>query len=219
MTLIARRLGTIRAPSAGAADVWFARIGEHATDVELLSRTYLSANERTKLARYKSPAAAERYVVTRALVRCVLAEEIGTAPGDVPISLSETGKPILPNRVHFNLSHSGDLVVLAVSREREVGVDLERRRELPRVDALIERWLTMDEREDVGRRIANGAGLPDAFLRVWSFKEARLKALGVGISGASGASFRAVDAVALDDLLDQITEPGDAGYVGALAFA
>jgi 4'-phosphopantetheinyl transferase len=219
MRPFASRLGTIRAPTAGNADIWFARIGDHAADVDRFGKDHLSAQERGRLEAYKDQAAAERYVVTRALVRCVLGEEIGIAPRDVPISLTESGKPILPNRIHFNVSHSGDLVVLAVSREREVGIDLERRRGVPRADALIERWLTLEEREDVGRQIANGADISEAFLRVWSFKEARLKALGVGISGASGASFRAVDAVALDDLLEQITTPGDAGYVGALAFA
>ena len=216
---LASRLGTVRAPTNGAADVWFARVGEHAPAVDRLSAEFLPAQEREKVGTYRSRDTAERYVVTRSLVRCVLSKELGVAPRDVPIGLTETGKPYLPNRIRFNVSHSGDLVLLAVSGQRDVGVDLERRRSLARVDALIERWLTVDEREDVGRRLANGAALSDAFLRVWSFKEARLKALGVGIAGAASASFRAVDAVPLDDLLEQIAGSNDAGYVGALAFA
>lgn len=219
MTRVGSRLGSVRAPNCGSADVWFARVGDHVADVDRFTEHLLSPDERERVHRHRSREAAERYVVTRALVRTVLSEEIAMPPADVPISLTDTGKPILPNRVHFNVSHSGNLVVLAVSREREVGVDLERRREVPRVDALIERWLTAAEREDVGRCLANGTALSDAFLRVWSFKEARLKAIGVGISGASAASFRGVDAVAIDELLEQVTARGEPGYVGALAFA
>lgn len=214
----ASRLGTVRAPTAGAADVWFARVGDHVVDVDRFSQDYLSDEERERVRAYRSRETAERYVVTRSLVRCVLSEALGVAPAEVPVIRTGTGKPVVSG-VHFNVSHSGDLVLVAVSGEREVGIDLERRREVPRVEALIERWFTRDEREDVGRRIANGAELSEAFLRVWSFKEARLKALGVGISGASSASYRAVDAVPLDDLLDQLTAPDEPGYVGALAFA
>lgn len=214
----ASRLGTVRAPTTGAADVWFARVGDHVVDVDRFSQDYLSDEERERVRAYRSRETAERYVVTRSLVRCVLSEALGVAPAEVPVIRTGTGKPVVSG-VHFNVSHSGDLVLVAVSGEREVGIDLERRREVPRVEALIERWFTRDEREDVGRRIANGAELSEAFLRVWSFKEARLKALGVGISGASSASYRAVDAVPLDDLLDQLTAPDEPGYVGALAFA
>lgn len=212
------RLGTVLAPTTGAADIWFARVGEHAAEVNRLAGALLTAEEREKLSAYRTRDTAERFVVTRALVRCVLADRLGVAPTDVPIRQTGTGKPIVEG-VHFNVSHSGDLVLLAASAEREVGIDLERRRDIHRVEALVQRWLTPEEREDVGRRIANGAAPSEAFLRVWSFKEARLKALGVGIARASTTSFRAVDAVPLDDLLEQIAGAGDAGYVGALAFA
>lgn len=219
MTRVASRLGTVRAPTTGVADVWFARVGDHSHDVDRYTRDLLSSDERERVREYRSRDTAERYVVTRSLVRCVLSQQLGVAPPAVPVGRTEAGKPIVTSGVHFNVSHSGNLVLLALSTDRDVGIDLERRREIPRVEALVERWLTPGEREDVGRRIANGAELSDAFLRVWSCKEARLKALGVGISGAAGTTFRAVDAVPLDDLLDQIVRIGDAGYVGALAFA
>ena len=130
------------------------------------------------------------------------------------------GKPVVAEGIHFNVSHSGDLILLALSPERAVGVDVERRREVPRVQAMTERWLTAAERADVASLRARGASDSDAFLRVWSLKEARLKALGVGISGASRAPVDAVHALPLDHLLDPIA--GDRygqGYVGAVAFA
>ncbi len=197
-----------------------ARVGEHAHDVERLGRDCLSDDERAHLVLYRSGEAAERYVVTRSLVRAVLADHMGLAPRAIRVSRTDTGKPIVAEGVHFNVSHSGDLILLALCEERAVGVDVERRREVPRVQALTERWLSTAERVEVARLLDRGATESEAFLRIWSLKEARLKALGVGISGAARAPLEGVDVRPLDDLLDPIA--GDRhghGYVGAVAFA
>ena len=122
--------------------------------------------------------------------------------------------------MHFNVTHSGEIVLLAVSDEKPVGVDVERRREVARVHALVERWLTVAERLELERLRQRGLDDSDAFLRVWSLKEARLKALGVGISGAGSAELGRVVAKDLDDLLRPVVRAADErGYVGALAFA
>lgn len=218
---IGARLGELQAPSA-RADVWFACIGDHANDVDGLARDLLSGDERDRLGRYRTRETAERYVVTRSLVRMVLSEHLSIAPRDIRVSRTDSGKPVIAEGAHFNVTHSGDLVLLALSRERAVGIDVERRREVPRVDALIERWLTPLEREELLALMAGGDALSDAFLRVWSLKEARLKALGVGISGAGNASLESVDAMPLDDLLEALPDRKDRramDYVGALAFA
>jgi 4'-phosphopantetheinyl transferase len=202
------------------ADIWCARVGEHADDVDRLGRDYLSDDECARLDLYRSDEAAERYVVTRSLVRIVLSEHLGVAARDVRVSRTDTGKPVIAEGIHFNVSHSGDLILLALSEQRAVGVDVERRREVPRVRALTARWLSEAERVDVARLLAAGASDSEAFLRIWSLKEARLKALGVGISGASRAPLDDVHALPLDHLLDPIA--GDRygqGYVGAIAFA
>lgn len=216
---VGTRLGTVHAPSSGSADVWCARVGEHADDVERYSREFLSRDERERLGRYRSRESAERYVVTRSLARIVLAGRLGATPREVAVSHTGKGKPVVAENLHFNVSHSGDLILLAVSDDRAVGIDVERRRDVERVDALIARWLTPQERADVAVWVARKTGLSDAFLRVWSLKEARLKALGVGIAGAALAPIHAVDALPLDHLLDPIVKSGEQGYVGAVAFA
>jgi phosphopantetheinyl transferase len=208
--------GTDRA----TADVWFAWCAQHVNDVSTLSQALLSPQEREHLDGYRSADAAVRYVVTRALVRSVLSERLRRAPGDLVLSRTTTGKPVLDDTVHFNLSHSGDLVLLAVSGARPVGVDVERRREVPKVAALEARWLNASERQDFNRLRDLGIGDADAFLRVWSIKEARLKALGVGIAGAGAAPIHDVEALPLDDLLASLAPDGeDVQYVGAIAFA
>ena len=194
-------------------------VGDHVHEVDDFSRRFLSDEECRRLDAYRNAAAAERYVVTRSLVRIVLGRHIGEEPRKVRVSRTDLGKP-MSERVHFNVSHSGDLVLLAVSDDRAIGVDVERRRPVQRVRALIERWLTDAERRDLERIRGSDGDESDAFLRVWSLKEARLKALGVGISGAGRAQLDTVDARPLDALLDTLAlRPGERGYVGAVAFA
>ena len=169
---------------------------------------------------YRSRAAAERYVVTRSLVRIVLSAQLGIAPREIPVSRTDMGKPVVAEGVHFNVSHSGDLILLALCAERAVGVDVERKRDVGKVQSLTARWLTDGERGSFDRLRSLGATESEAFLRIWSLKEARLKALGVGISGVLGAEQRSVDAIPLDSLLDSLAgEHVGQGYVGAVAFA
>lgn len=159
-------------------------------------------------------------MVTRTLVRTVVGDRLGVPARELDVNRTDTGKPIVAGGVHFNVSHSGDLILLALSDQRDVGVDVERRREVEKVDALVARWLTPAERRALEAMIADGAGRSDAFLRVWSAKEAQLKALGVGISGSASAELERVDVVSLDALLAPLAAGDDAdGYVGALAFA
>ena len=213
-----QRLGTI-ATGDSRAEIWLAWVGDHARDVDDFSRRYLSEVECERLDAYRSRAAAERYVVTRSLVRTVLGAHTGVSPRDLRVRLTATGKPEAEG-VHFNVTHSGEVVLLAVSDDRPVGVDVERRRDVARVQALIDRWLTPDERRELATLQARGLDDSEAFLRVWSLKEARLKALGVGISGAGGARLSGVVARTLDDLLDPLARGADErGYVGAVAFA
>ena len=218
---VGERLGRVAAPSgSGSAELWLAWVGDHTRDVDRFCSDYLSGEESARVREYHSREAAERYVVTRSLVRAVLGDRLGVAPSKVRVSRTGAGKPVVAEDVHFNLSHSGDLILLALTDDRAVGVDVERRREVAKVPALAKRWFTESERRHFDHLRAVGGSDSDAFLRVWSLKEAHLKALGVGISGAATAQLHVVDAVPLDELLDGLAGPhvGD-GYVGAVAFA
>jgi 4'-phosphopantetheinyl transferase len=214
---VGRHLGKART-SRAEADLWFAWVGHHAGDVGRFSDAFLSSDERGRLRRFRSRDAAERYVVTRSLVRTVLARELRRSPRGIELGRTDAGKPVVTGGIHFNVSHSADLIVLAVSRTCDVGVDVERRRSVPRVEELSRRWLTNEERAEIGRLADSGRTASDAFLRVWTLKEARLKALGVGISGAA-MTLDHLDAVSLDEALERLDGPGETAYVGAIAFA
>ena len=78
--------------------------------------------------------------------------------------------------MRFNLSHSGDVTLIAVARDSEVGVDVERIRPVIEMHAIARRWLGRDDIAD-----------EQEFFRVWTRHEAMVKALGVGLSGTAEA--------------------------------
>ena len=216
---VGARLGSVQGPGT-SAELWYACVGDHVNEVERFSREFLSDVESARVHEYRSPGSAERYVVTRSLVRLVLGAHLNRAPRDVPVSRTDTGKPVIAGGVHFNVSHSGELILLGLCEDRPIGVDVERKRDVQRVDLMVARWLDEAERQQFDSLTSRGLTTSDAFLRVWSLKEARLKALGVGIAGSAGAPLDTVVVRALDELLDDLALDGvDAGYVGAVAFA
>ena len=101
-----------------------------------------------------------------------------------PIESGEHGKPhiAVPGFPHFNLSHAGRCIVLALSRDQELGVDVEaltpRRRHSPL--ELAQRFFADDEARALAALDANVRD--DAFLYLWTCKEAVLKAIGHGLS-------------------------------------
>jgi 4'-phosphopantetheinyl transferase len=114
----------------------------------------------------------------------VLGALIGVAPHEVRLKLERFGKPELArdyaSQIRFNLSHSGDLALLAVSRGPELGVDLELERE--DVDVL-ELGATVFSPAEIQVLEALTARERRAhFFRLWACKEAVIKAEGTGFS-------------------------------------
>ena len=156
-----------------------------ADDLHLLDRV-----ERARAGRFHFDLHRQRYIAAHATVRRLLGERLGLAPADVPISRTPLGKPILgtlsdgegssspPAALHFNLTHCEDLGWLAMGPV-PVGIDVERIRELEDLLPLIQSHCTADEIDTL-------IALPQeeraaAFLRIWTRKEAVLKAWGTGI--------------------------------------
>lgn len=136
----------------------------------------LAPAERSRAASL-APAHAPRFVFGRALLRQVLGPALGMHPSAVPIEVTDTGKPTLPPSmatVGFNVSHSGPYVVVAVSPDGAVGVDVEPVR--PVDERLVRRFLTSDEQ----RRLPppGAPGYDEAVVHLWVVKEACLKAEG-----------------------------------------
>lgn len=142
-------------------------------------------------------------------LRRVLALYLGEAPEEIGLARDERGKPRLadePERLAFNLSHSGELTLVAVSRGREVGVDVERAKPDRDLVALAERALTAEDSAAV--RDAEGEERTRLFYELWTRHEARLKCLGIGLAGTPTWP---APPVAVENL------PIDPGYAAALA--
>jgi len=143
-------------------------------------RLLLNSRELERADRFRVPNAARRFITARAVLRTLIGRMTDTDPAEVEFSYSEQGKPSVTGGPCFNSSDSGDTVIVAVAHA-EIGVDVEGLRTLPNPDRLARRICTDRELEQL-------AAIPDhesgaALLRLWTFKEAALKAVGLGLPG------------------------------------
>ncbi len=144
----------------------------------------LSPEERERADEFHFEADRNRCVLARGLSRLLLGHCLGRRADEVQFQYNAFGKPILAGGLHpsmqFNLSHSGDLVLIALSRGRALGVDIERMRTDVAAKEIAARFFSADE----CRALATVAPALRcaAFFACWTRKEAYLKARGDGLS-------------------------------------
>jgi 4'-phosphopantetheinyl transferase len=138
----------------------------------------LDAAERARAARFAFERDRRRFVAGRAALRAVLAAYVDTPAGALAFTVGPHGKPALPGGPPFSFSNSQGCGLCAVGVDREVGVDVERLREVPDAASIARSVFTPEERQ-AWQDAGGGGGA--AFLRVWTRKEAALKAMGVGL--------------------------------------
>ncbi|MEM7143730.1 MAG: 4'-phosphopantetheinyl transferase superfamily protein [Verrucomicrobiota bacterium] len=170
----------------GVMDLWLVYLGPD-EEARVLCHEELDARERERAARYVVEPPRHQYVLTQGALRMILRGYLGTEDyGRMTYGRGEKGKPFVlvggeRSDLEFNVSHSGDYALLGFSRSGEVGVDVEGHRKMR--DAL-----------DVGKRVYSEAELSylrslgeeerkRAFFRLWTCKEAVLKAEGLGLAG------------------------------------
>lgn len=178
----------------------------------------LSASEQARAARFKFEAHARRYRVGRAVTRHLLADVCERPAPALPWSESPLGKPLLTGAAppRFNLSHSDDWALLAVSATLEVGVDLEMCSQRDHMASLGQRILSPTEA--LAWASTHTDANADALLRTWVRKEACLKALGVGLT-VEMSSLTLLPAIGQAQLTPLGAPPrhqGDAGAPAAL---
>lgn len=194
-------------------------------------RALLSPDECARADRFRFAPDRLRFIAGRALLRRVLAEQLGVPPERIRFAQGPQGKPLLASpfascRLCFNVSHSHELLVVALAAGRRVGVDVEWLRRPVDVDAIARRFFSPGERAAVLG--ASSAARRDAFFACWTRKEAYLKARGDGLSypldrfEVTLGSHTAPALVSCGDEPDEVTRwsmreirPA-AGYVGAI---
>lgn len=150
---------------------------QHETPTKLLSSAELD-----RLANMSNPAARERFVAGRALIRHCLSHYLTIAPENIHIETSGDGKPYQEHdcQLGFNLSHTGNQFALAISRTGNVGIDIERHK--PRKQLFLIAQAMLTETEQCWFNQLAPTEQTAAFYRLWSLKEAILKADGVGLN-------------------------------------
>lgn len=164
----------------GAVHVWRLRPDLHPLED---AWPLLSLAERERAARFQFEHHRRFYVATRALMRRVLSQYVETPPERLTFTEGAAGKPSLATlaRPEFNLSHSGELALLAVS-SRAVGIDVERWSESSDLLTVAERFFSATEQRTLRALAQRDEDVRAGFFAAWSRKEAYLKASGVGIT-------------------------------------
>lgn len=163
----------------GSLGLLHARIGDPPVPVAELE-SLLSAGERAAAARLVRRDDRLRSVTARGLVRVLLARCLAREPGGLRIERDEYGKPFMEGGPSFNVAHSGPSVAIVIGARGRLGIDVEARRSIPEMESLVRRYFSPDE-------VSAWCALPApeqevAFFRVWTRKEAFIKAVGKGLS-------------------------------------
>jgi 4'-phosphopantetheinyl transferase len=142
----------------------------------------LTGEEKARAARFKFEKDAVQWSACRAGLREILGRALGLHPADVSLIFSETGKPALASphqRLHFNLSHCDGLAVVALSENGPVGIDVE---PLDRAESLLECETSFCHPDEIVALPLRREERARQLLRIWTAKEAILKALGTGLT-------------------------------------
>lgn len=154
----------------------------HASDDELaLTAGLLSPEEAARAASIARLPQRRRYTIARSALRVLLARTLGLEARAVPLASDKHGKPILTGKVNgqlgFNLSHSGDLALIAIGPQLAIGVDIEPI--APPRPGVPERFFSVTENEALAA--LSGPAQAAGFTRLWTRKEALVKAIGLGL--------------------------------------
>lgn len=149
----------------------------------LNTEQHLSGTEKKQAAAISSNNAHHRFIATRVNLRVLLAAYTDTNPRDLQFRYGPKGKPHLvtqeENSLHFNVSHSGDFVLFAITRLGDIGVDIERVNKRRKLCQMRRRFFTSTENDMLQNM--SSAARRDTTYDLWCRKEALGKAIGGGV--------------------------------------
>lgn len=163
--------------------LWHVDLDQTAGVVMGYSRV-LAPDEESRAERFRFERHKRRFIVGRAVLRKVLGSYLDLNPAQVSFGYGHKGKPFVDSSINpllrFNLSHTDELMVLAVSLKREIGVDVEFMRPISDIDQLADHCFSETELRTF--RQVSARHRRAAFFRCWTRKEAYIKAIGDGFS-------------------------------------
>jgi 4'-phosphopantetheinyl transferase len=170
--------------ATGVVDVVITRLEIEPDALRHLTET-LSDAERHRARQFVFDRDRRRFIVSRARLRQLVAEQLDVPESAVEFTSGVHGKPAVVLRpadpdVRFNVSHCGDVAVYALTSGLDVGVDIEAVRPIPDADRIAERFFS--RRECEAYRALDAHDKPLGFFNCWTRKEAFVKALGNGLT-------------------------------------
>ncbi len=169
-------------PESGAPHIWRFAIMAAGSPGDGLE-SILSNDERSRSTRLRREDARRRFITCRGVLRLLLGAYLDRPPESLDFGYALHGKPYLKRpatALRFNVSHSAALGTIAVSTAVEIGVDVELTRPRTNLEGLAGRYFAPDERDWL-LSLPEPARL-DGFYRLWTCKEAFIKAKGDGLS-------------------------------------
>lgn len=148
----------------------------------------LSVDESHRASRFSFSIHQQRFAAARNILRCILARYLNQPPQSIAFQYNAYGKPgltasrlaALPSPIYFNLSHSHQWAVYAIGLEEKIGVDVEyTHKELAALE-IAQRFFSTNENQQLAQLPANQQLA--AFFKLWTCKEAFIKAVGAGLS-------------------------------------
>ncbi len=178
-------------PTAAGArvDIWTIRL-DLPPEAIATAANLLSAEERARVDAFRHEQARRNYIASHAALRQILTdclkERSKFTPPEIPFRTNSYGKPALAGpvegRLEFNLTHSGDIALVAITSSTEVGVDVEIVRPMPDALQIAKRFFSTAESDALKQLPA--AEQANAFLNLWTRKESFVKATGLGIANS-----------------------------------
>jgi 4'-phosphopantetheinyl transferase len=210
LTAAGKRIGAVMLPNAinrialpdPETEVWLARLDLGIDQVAQCTKL-LSSDEQLRADRFHFERDRHRFIVARGVLRMLLGGHLGIAPAAVAFGYTQHGKPFVTNhpaQIHFNLSHTGERALYAVSISCELGVDIENLNREIDYNGLARRFFA--PRECAALLRVPESDRKRAFFACWTRKEALVKAIGDGLSLALDQFEVTVDPDAAPRVLD-----------------
>lgn len=164
----------------GELHIWSYEVDENEYHLEKTD-PLLSEEEKIRCSKYINEAEKIRYTCNHRFVRKVLAKYLNLPAAHVEFSVAELGKPFVKNsNLFFSYSYRTTFALLAISKEHEVGVDIEKIKVLQDAPTFASFSFSEREKEIIFKSAAEN--FQDTLFTFWTFKEAIIKALGVGLN-------------------------------------
>lgn len=173
---------------------------------------FLSQEELEKSRRFVRKSDRTRYAMSHIALRMILAHYLSLAPAAIRFTCNSFGKPSLlafeegSHPINFNLSHSGSYAIVAISRQGQLGVDIEKICAHHDIELLVNTYFSLTERQ-MFRLLPEDVHMLE-FFRIWTRKEAFIKALGMGFS----FPLSDFDVTVMPDVMPGILHISDSSY-------